>query len=126
MCLTKNDLYLVSLIILCIIHQSSSCSPDIVKRGTTIAKDSGLSGAGELCKNQTCNELLECNEVPDDSRYGAFKPECQIESWLIGLSLTLMILVPIFILVLICHCCFKHHCFSRILWRITKRDSQAF
>ena len=122
----NNNMHLFAFMIVCLIKHSSHCSPDIVKKGTVIAKDSGLSGAGEPCKNQTCEDLLVCNQVPDDSRYGAFKHECQIESWLIVLSLTLMILVPIFILGLIFYFCHKHHCFSRILWRMTKRESQAF
>ena len=116
-----------ALLILCVAQIATSCSPDLVEKGTEMAKDSGLSGAGEPCGNDgTCKEMLVCNQVPDETRFGVTKGECQIQSWLIGISLTLMILVPVFLLVIIFHCCHKHHCFSRILWKLTKRESNIF
>lgn len=116
-----------SLLILVVAQIATSCSPDLVKKGTEIAKDSGLSGAGEPCgDDETCKEMLVCNEVPDQTRFAATKKECQIQSWLIGISLTLMILVPVCLLAIIFHCCHKYHCFSRILWKLTKRESNIF
>ena len=126
--LKNRTSYLFSLLILCIAHTTLCCSPDLVKQGTAIAKDSGLSGAGESCKNNdTCGELLECNEVPVKNTYPSkHKPVCQIQSWLVGLSLALMILIPILLIATIFYCCQKHHCFSRMVYRLTKRESQMF
>ena len=116
-----------SLLILCVAQIAASCSPDIVKKGTEMAKDLGLSGAGGPCSNDNkCKEMLVCNEVPDQTRYASTKEECQIQSWLIGIFLTLMILVPVCLLAIIFHCCHKYHCFSRILWKFTKRESNIF
>ena len=119
---------LFSLLIVCIAHSTLCCSPGLVKQGTAIAKDSGLSGAGESCKNNgTCEDLLQCNEVPVKNTYPLkHNPVCQIQSWLIGLSLALMILIPILLIATIFYCCQKHHCFSRIVYSLTKRESQMF
>ena len=123
----KSTMLKRSLLILCVAQIATSCSPDLVKKGTEIAKDSGLSGAGDSCSDDgKCKEMLVCNQVPDEAAFAATKGECQVQSWLIGISLTLMILVPVCLLVIIFHCCHKHHCFSRILWKLTKRESNIF
>merc|ERR1712135_23267 len=125
--LKNSQFCLFTLLLFCIAHTTLCCSPALVKQGTAIAKDSGLSGAGERCEspNDTCGELLECNQVPEKNTYPLrYKPVCQIQSWLIGISLTLMILIPILLIAIIFYCCQKHHCCSRMVYRLTKRKSQ--
>ena len=122
--LKSSTFCLFILLIFCIAHTTLCCSPVLEKQGTAIAKDFGLSGAGERCKNNdTCGKLLQCNQVPIDPDSLRHKPVCQIQSWLIGISLTLMILIPILFIAIIFYCCQKHHCFSRLVYRLTKRES---
>ena len=124
--LKSSTFCLFILLIFCIARTTLCCSPLLAKQGTAIAKDSGLSGAGERCNNNgTCGELLQCNQVPEKNSYPLrHKPVCQVQSWLIGISLTLMILIPILLIAIIFYCCQKHHCFSRLVYSLTKRDSQ--
>ena len=127
MCRYKITCYLLALTVLCLMQTTLGCSPELRKQATTIAKDSGLSEAGETCENEEkCKELLQCNQIKVPGTYGRTQPVCQIKDWLIGILFTLVILIPVLLLAVIFYFCQKHHCCSRILYRVTKRESVKF
>lgn len=107
--------YLVPLCLLYLFGYVSSTGiwQDIVDKTTEIAKEAKLFRAGESCVaarnvGSSCEErnaegILECNLVLDigDTGVGV----CQVKSWIIGLALALVIIIPLSILACICCCC---------------------
>lgn len=121
----KVKVCVLPIFILCFAGFGSTCTRDAVRKATDIAKDRGLDGAGEICSrnlavNGECKEdLLECNVV--DSTLFNYEKQCQIKSWLVGLLLTIIVLIPICIFGCCLFGCFKYHCFSRLIWWIEDR-----
>ena len=124
----------VIILIFCFIGLVSSCSPGILERATHMAKNAGVDKAGEQCSelkfddNGLCgSSVLECNKVKVETNdpLGNWNKTCQVKSWIVSLSLSLIILIPIAILASICYFCLKHHCFSRISWWLKDRKCAA-
>ena len=115
---------------ICFVELGASSGEDIwqniVSKATEIAKVVGVYGAGEPCertkllgnyKLDTCKVgkeyeaevVLECNPVMSISVLGASAGVgvCQVKTWIIGLSLGLIILIPLLIFACICCSCLR-------------------
>ena len=91
----------------CSTGEAASTWQKIVRKATDIAATVGVPMAGKGCvweeltanDSDTCKTVLECNKS-----FGLLVGTgvCQVKSWIVGLSLALINLIPVLILASIC------------------------